>query len=371
MFIALVVERAQEPDPNPTFRFLATLKRYPMLIRDLEQALPISNLANYLNPNPRVALLRSMERVLVIDSHTEGEPTRLVIGNGPELTGTTMAEKLDDFRNRFDSFRSAVVNEPRGSEAVVGALLCEPTSKDAAAGVIYFNNVGFLGMCGHGTIGLVASLAHLGKIGPGSHLIETPVGNVTADLSDDGNVTIRNVRSYRYRSDVEVQVEGYGLVKGDIGYGGNWFFLVGDSPVEVVSANIEALTHFSKSIKAALVANGITGENGAEIDHIEIFGDPVRADAHSKNYVLCPGSAYDRSPCGTGLSAKLACLAASGKLAPDSDWRQESIIGTMFVGRYEADGDGVLPQITGKAFVTGENTLVFSPDDPLRDGIQL
>ena len=211
----------------------------------------------------------------------------------------------------------------------------------------------------------------MGKISTGSHLIETPVGNVIADLNLDGSVSIRNIKSYRYQHAVQIQVDGYGLVTGDIAYGGNWFFLVGDSHVSVISSNIEALTHYSKAIKSALVAEGITGVDGAEIDHIEIFGDPVRSDADSKNFVLCPGAAYDRSPCGTGLSAKLACLAAAGKLPAGKEWHQESIIGTMFVGSYEIDGDGVLPKITGKAFVTGENNLVFSPDDPLQYGIQL
>jgi 4-hydroxyproline epimerase len=267
--------------------------------------------------------------------------------------------------------RNAVVNEPRGSEAIVGALLCDPVSPKAAAGVIFFNNVGFLGMCGHGTIGLVASLAFLGRIEPGEHIIETPVGDVLAKLDDDGSVSIHNIHSYRLRSNVIVNVPGYGEVQGDIAYGGNWFFLVGDSHVPVIASNIESLLHYSKAIKAALVANGITGKDGAEIDHIEVFGTPVRLDAHSKNFVLCPGAAYDRSPCGTGLSAKLSCLAAQGKLAESEEWRQESIIGTLFCGSYKRDGDGILPTITGRAYVTGDNTLLFNDADPLKGGISL
>ncbi len=312
-----------------------------------------------------------MDRVRVIDSHTEGEPTRLVIENGPQLVGNTLHEQLDDFRSRFDDFRSAVVNEPRGSDAVVGALLCAPSSPEYAAGVIFFNNVSFLGMCGHGTIGLVASLAYLGKIAPGTHKIETPVGVVQATLSSTGQIDIGNVHSYVYRQKVQVEVPGFGIVCGDIAYGGNWFFLVGESHVPVTSNQLEELLRYSKAIKLALVSNEITGADQAEIDHIEIFGPAERSDSNSKNYVLCPGSAYDRSPCGTGLSAKLACLAAQGKLAEGEVWTQESIIGTVFRGSYVVEGDGIRPIITASAFVTGDNTLLFDQADPLKNGIQL
>ncbi len=275
-------------------------------------------------------------QVRVIDSHTEGEPTRLVISGGPDLGTGSIAERLHIFQSKFDTFRSAVVNEPRGSDAVVGALLCEPVSPEAVAGVIFFNNVGFLGMCGHGTIGLVASLAYLNRLGPGTHRIETPVGDVSAaSLAEDGSISVANVHSYRYRTRVMIEVTGYGPVIGDVAYGGNWFFLVKHSDVVIAAHHIEQLTYYAKAIKAALVAQGITGRDGAEIDHIELFGPPELPGANSKNFVLCPGAAYDRSPCGTGLSAKLACLAAEAKLKPGAEWRQESVIGTLFKGKYE------------------------------------
>ena len=312
-----------------------------------------------------------MKQVRVIDSHTEGEPTRLIIEGGPNLGLGTMSDRLHRFRDTYDGLRSAVVNEPRGSEAVVGAILCEPVSDDAAAGVIFFNNVGFLGMCGHGTIGLVASMAHLGMVGPGVHRIETPVGDVSATLAEDGSISIANVQSYRYKKAVSVDVDGFGKVVGDIAYGGNWFFLVGDSHVPVLSGRLEDITHYAKAIKSALVTQGITGESGAEIDHVEIFGEPQLDGANSKNYVLCPGGAYDRSPCGTGLSAKLACLAADGKLAEGEEWRQESIIGTLFRGKYTAAGKGIHPTITARAYVTADSTLLFDDNDPLREGIRL
>jgi 4-hydroxyproline epimerase len=300
------------------------------------------------------------ETVRVIDSHTEGEPTRVVIAGGPDLGSGSMAERLAIFRTRFDHFRSAVVNEPRGSDVLVGALLCEPN------GVIFFNNVGYLGMCGHGTIGVVATLAHLGRIAPGSHRIETPVGPVTAILRESGDVTVENVPSYRTAANVAVEVDGYGVMHGDIAWGGNWFFLVEDHRQRLALDNVETLTDCTWKIRQALTRMG-----QPEIDHIELFGPPSRPDAHSRNFVLCPGKAYDRSPCGTGTSAKLACLAAAGKLREGELYRQESIVGTVFEGSYlRGDGDTILPAIRGRAWITGEATLLLDPDDPFRSGIR-
>jgi 4-hydroxyproline epimerase len=300
------------------------------------------------------------ETVRVIDSHTEGEPTRVVIAGGPDLGSGSMAERLEIFRARYDHFRSAVVNEPRGSDVLVGALLCEPD------GVIFFNNVGYLGMCGHGTIGVVATLAHLGRIAPGSHRIETPVGPVDAILSESGDVTVENVRSYRTAASVAVDVNGYGVVHGDIAWGGNWFFLVEDHRQRLALDNVEILTDCTWKIRQALARMG-----HPEIDHIELFGPPSRPDAHSRNFVLCPGKAYDRSPCGTGTSAKLACLAAAGKLREGELYRQESIVGTVFEGSYRrGDGDAILPSIRGRAWITGEATLLLDPGDPFRTGIR-
>ncbi len=312
-----------------------------------------------------------MHRIHVIDSHTGGEPTRVVIDGGPDLGGGTVAERGRVFRDQHDRFRSAVVNEPRGSDILVGALLVEPLDPSAACGVIFFNNVGVLGMCGHGTIGLGVTLAHLGRIAPGDHLIETVVGDVTATLHNDGRVSVRNVPSYRHAKDVSVHVDGYGWVTGDIAWGGNWFYLIADHRERLEVANVERLTEVTWKIRKALEANGIAGANGGVIDHIELFGDPGDDANQSRNFVLCPGKAYDRSPCGTGTSAKLACLAADGKLKPGENWRQESILGSVFEGRYEWATDGrVTPTITGTAFVTAEATLLRDDADPLRDGIR-
>ncbi len=309
-----------------------------------------------------------MERIEVIDTHTGGEPTRVVIAGGPELGTGSLAQRRSLFRERFDRFRSAVVNEPRGSDVLVGALLCPPADPGCAAGVIFFNNVGYLGMCGHGTIGVAVALGHLGRLAAGRHRLETPVGVVAFDYDGECTVALENVPSYRHAADVAVEVPGWGVVRGDVAWGGNWFFLVGEHGQELSPGRAEQLTDFTWRIRQALARQGIAGEDGAEIDHIELFGPPSRPDADSKNFVLCPGKAYDRSPCGTGTSAKLACLAADGKLAPGQVWRQESIIGSVFEGSYRLEAGRVVPRIRGSAWVTAEAKLLIDPRDPFGAG---
>jgi 4-hydroxyproline epimerase len=308
-------------------------------------------------------------RVRVIDSHTGGEPTRVVIDGGPVLTGS-LAQQLLQFRSEHDRFRSAVVNEPRGSDVMVGAMLTASPRGDCAAGVLFFNNVGTLGMCGHGSIGLVTTLAWLGRIRPGQHLIDTPVGAVRTELHADGTVTVHNVPAWRFRKSLRVVVEGHGVVTGDVAWGGNWFFLVADHGQSLRVERAYALIDFTWRLRQALLRDGITGEAGAEIDHIELFGPPQDAANHSRNFVLCPGKAYDRSPCGTGTSAKLACLLADGKIQPGEVWRQESITGSVFEGRAQPDGERCLPSIRGEAFINAEATLLLDPRDPLCDGIR-
>lgn len=308
-----------------------------------------------------------MKRVHVIDSHTGGEPTRLVMKGFPELAGSTLAEKRNAMREQHDRWRRACLLEPRGNDVLVGALYCAPVSADATCGVIFFNNAGYLNMCGHGTIGLVASLHHLGLIAPGTHRIDTPVGPVSAVLHEDGAVTVGNVPAYRYRQRVAVDVPGHGRVHGDIAWGGNWFFLVAEHGQSLRLDNVEALSAFTWTLLKALEAQGITGEGGAPIDHIELFADDAEAD--SRNFVMCPGGAYDRSPCGTGTSAKLACLAADGKLAVGETWMQAGITGSRFEGRYEWEGERILPFITGRAYMTADSTLLIDEQDPFAWGI--
>jgi 4-hydroxyproline epimerase len=307
----------------------------------------------------------------VIDSHTEGEPTRLIIEGGPELGQGSLKERLNRFMSEHDAYRSFAVNEPRGNDAVVGALLCEPVNPACAAGLIFFNNVGYLGMCGHGTIGAAVTLAHMGKISMGRHRFETPVGEVSVELISQNEVEIENVPSYRYRKDVRIQVAGVGEVVGDIAWGGNWFFLVNSSPYPLTMTAIPSLSAAAIAVSQALEAAGITGEGSAKIDHVEFFGSPEDPLANSKNFVMCPGGAYDRSPCGTGTSAKLACLAADGKLAPGQTWVQESIVNSRFLAQYRFDEQGrVIPRIRGRAFVVAQANLLRDPLDPFADGMR-
>lgn len=307
----------------------------------------------------------------VIDSHTGGEPTRVVVSGLPDLGGGPVAAQARRFREEFDGLRGAVADEPRGHEAMVGALLLESEEPGCECGVVFFNNVGTLQMCIHGTIGLAVSLAHMGRVGPGVHRIETPAGVVEAEWHGGGRVSVANVPSWRHAEAVVVEVPGWGKVSGEVAWGGNWFFLVDGQGPPVEVARVDELIAFSRAVKDALSAQRITGADGMEIDHVEVFGppeDPALAD--SRNFVLCPGNAYDRSPCGTGTSGKLACLHAAGKLRAGERWRQQGIAGSVFEGRVEDLGDGkVLPTITGSAWVTGESEYVFDPADPFACGI--
>jgi 4-hydroxyproline epimerase len=306
--------------------------------------------------------------IRVIDSHTGGEPTRLVLEGGPDLGAGPMAERVQRFRERFDDYRSAIVNEPRGSDPLVGALLVKPHRADCDFGVIYFNNIGYLGMCGHGTIGLVASLHFAGRLIPGAIKIDTPVGPVDVELRPDGRISVANVVSYRSHHRITVTVPAMGSVTGDVAWGGNWFFLISSHDQIIDLQHVESLTDFCQRVREAINAQG-----HPLVDHIELFGASKLPGAHSRNFVLCPGKAYDRSPCGTGTSAKLACLAADGKLHEGDVWVQESLIGSTFEGsfRWHDRGKGeIVPIITGTAHVTGENLLRLDPEDPFCWGIR-
>ncbi len=309
-----------------------------------------------------------MRTIRVIDSHTGGEPTRLVIEGGPDLGAGPLAERLRRFRERFDDYRRAIVNEPRGSEPLVGALLVEPDRADCALGVIFFNGVGYLGMCGHGTIGVIESLARTGKLASGAIKIDTPVGPVEGELHADGRISVANVVSRRRAHRFAVEVPGLGRVSGDVAWGGNWFFLIAEHGQRIEPGNVEALTDYCVRVRAALNAQG-----HPLVDHVELFAPSPRPGADSRNFVLCPGKAYDRSPCGTGTSAKLACLAADGRLEAGEPWVQESLIGSTFTGRFRwhdrAKGE-ILPTITGTAHVTGEAVLRLDPKDPFCWGIR-
>jgi 4-hydroxyproline epimerase len=305
-----------------------------------------------------------MHSVPFVDSHTAGEPTRVILEVPFDLGSGSLAERREIFAAKYDSYRRAFCTEPRAGDTTVGAILVPPFDPTCSAGVIFFNNVGYLSMCGHGTIGLVRTLAYLGRLQPGPHRIDTPVGAIGATLHTDGRVSVENVASYRAEKGFVVPVDGFGKIAGDIAWGGNWFFLIENHGLEIALKNREELTDYCVRVKQALALRPET----QKIDHIELFGPSQVAD--SRNFVLCPGGAYDRSPCGTGTSAKLACLCAEGKLSPGQTWRQESVIGTLFEATYRLDGTGsVLPTITGSAFVNAKGEIVFDEQDPFQFGI--
>ncbi|MGQ0546559.1 MAG: proline racemase family protein [Betaproteobacteria bacterium] len=309
-----------------------------------------------------------MHRLQVVDSHTGGEPTRVVVSGFPDLGSGTLAERRTRFEREFDRYRAAIINEPRGSDVIVGALLVEPQDRSCAAGVIFFNNVGTIGMCGHGSIGLAVTLAHLGRMQPGEHRIETPVGVVAVALAENGEVSVANVPSWRSHKGVRAEVPGLGSVSGDIAWGGNWFYLVDWEGIDLTVSNRELLTDQAWHIRQALNAQG-----HADVDHVELVGPAVVPGSSARNFVLCPGKAYDRSPCGTGTSAKLACLAADGKLAEGAPWVQESVLGSTFTASYRwldrARGK-IAPRITGHAYITAEATLLIDERDPFCWGIR-
>jgi len=310
-----------------------------------------------------------MRRVTVIDSHTGGEPTRVVVSGGPELGNDSLANRLERFKNDHDDFRRAIVNEPRGSEAVIGALLCAPVDQSCVTGIIFFDRAGYLGMCGHGTIGVVATLAHLNRIRPGLHRIETPVGVVVAHLDENRTVEVTNVPSHRLAANITIDVPGFGPVRGDVAWGGNWFFLVNEHRQELEFDNIDRLLDFTLRVREALARAGIKGSDGHEIDHVELFAPSRLPGVNSKNFVLCPSKTYDRSPCGTGTSAKLACLFADGKLKEGDVWKQESIVGSVFEGSIKVVDNVVHPRIKGSAFITAEADLILDARDPFAMGI--
>jgi proline racemase len=303
--------------------------------------------------------------IRIIDTHTGGEPTRVVLAGGPDLGSGPLPERVKRFHEQHDRFRTAIIGEPRGSEVFVGALVVEPHDKACHFGVIFFNNVGYLGMCGHGLIGLLVALHHAGLVKPGLVRVDTPAGYIAAVLGANGEVTFDNVPSYRKEHDLELYLPGVGNVPCDIAWGGNWFCLVEQHEQKLDLANVAQLTAYCRRVRQAVNDSGFP-----DVDHVELFGPPSQPGASAKSFVLCPGGAYDRSPCGTGTSAKLACLAADGKLAPGAEWVQESIVGSTFRAKYRRQGDKIVPTITGSAFVTAEAALLLDPADPFVWGIR-
>lgn len=306
----------------------------------------------------------------VVDSHTGGMPTRVILDGGPDLGSGSLARRAHRLASEHEAFFKSILLEPRGQPGMVGALLVEAETPDCEIGVIYFDADAVLGMCGHGTIGLAVTLAYLDRITPGTHKFETPAGVISVDLLDANTARVTNVESRRVQASVTVEVAGHGSVTGDLAYGGNWFFIVDPSPIPVVTENIRALTDLTIAIREACIAQGVTGENAENVDHVILQGVSGSENIHSRNFVLCPDNQYDRSPCGTGSSARLACLAASGVLGPGEEIVQESVIGSSYRLSYQPGRNGtVSPSLEGQAFVMAEGKLLFAREDPFRAGI--
>jgi 4-hydroxyproline epimerase len=309
-------------------------------------------------------------QIHVVDSHTGGEPTRVVVSGGPDLGDGPLVRRAERLEREFAGFRSGLVGEPRGTEALVAAVLGPPETPSSRAGVVYFDRAGVLGMCGHGTIGLVATLAHEGRLAPGPATLDTPVGPVRTELHADGSVSVENVAAHRTVVDRSVRLDAETTVVGDVVWGGNWFFVVDPSPIPLVAARIPELLAFTRRVRDALARDGIRGEDGAPISHV-FLNAPGTSGASGRDFVLCPSDTYDRSPCGTGTSALLAVLQARGKLGAGEPWVEESITGSRFVATFAMDGTRVRPTIRGSAFVTGVTDLEFDDADPFREGIRL
>jgi proline racemase len=220
-------------------------------------------------------------------------------------------------------------------------------------------------MCGHGLIGMLVALQHAGLVKPGLVRVDTPAGYIAAVLGANGEVTFDNVPSYRKHHELELYLPGIGNVPSDIARGGNWYCLIGQHEHTLELANVAQLTGYCTRVRRAVNDSGFP-----EVDHVELFGPSPTPGVNSRSFVLCPGGAYDRSPCGTGTSAKLACLAADNKLAPGAAWVQESIVGSTFRAKYRRQGDKIVPTIAGTAHVTADAMLLIDPTDPFAWGIR-
>lgn len=327
--------------------------------------MPASDLPAAMTPLP--------DRLRVVDSHTIGEPTRLVIDDSfverLELGGGTVADRRGVFRERYDHVRRALVGDPRGAEAMVGVIMLPPSEPGCRAGAIYFNRVGYLDMCGHATIGLAVTLGRLGRIAPGPWRLETPAGIVGVSWHGGHEATFECVPPRRIRRGLTVACAAGGRVTGDVATSGLWFFLCRDHGLPLVPEAIPRLLERAWSIRRALEAAGIAGDRGEPIDHIVLLGPPQDPGNQGRAFVLCPDGAFDRSPCGTATSSLIGCLHEDGLLAAGERWRQESILGGVYEASYRLDGGVCRPAVRGGAWITAESELHFDPADPYRSGL--
>jgi len=314
------------------------------------------------------------DRLRVIDSHTIGEPTRVVIDDtlvaGLDLGGGSVRERCDRFRERYDHVRRAIVCDPRGAVAMVGVILLPPADPKCRFGAFYVNRVGFLDMCGHATIGLAVTLGRLGHVEPGSFRLETPAGVVGVTWHGGSEASFECVPPRRIHKTLSLDCDDGSRVTGDVATSGLWFFLCRDHGLPVEPAAIPALTARAWAIRRGLEAAGITGDSGAVIDHVVLLGPPLERVNDGRAFVLCPDGAFDRSPCGTGTSALVGCLFEDGVIGEAQVWRQESVLGGVYEASIRREGGILVPTVRGRAWLTGETTLYFAADDPYREGLE-
>jgi 4-hydroxyproline epimerase len=311
--------------------------------------------------------------ICVVDSHTIGEPTRLVLDDafvaGLDLGTGSVFSRREVFRSRYDDVRRALVTDPRGVEAMVGVILVPPADPTCDLGAFYFNRVGYLDMCGHATIGLAVSLGHTGRITPGPFRMETPAGVVGVEWHGGSDASFQSVTPRRIHRGLSIRCPDGSIVTGDVATSGLWFFICRDHGLPVVPEAIPQLLERSWAIRRSLGAAGVTGDTGEVIDHIVLMGPPLDPANSARNFVLCPDGAFDRSPCGTATSALVGCLHEDVQLAEGAVWRQESILGGLYEASVRTQAGVLVPTVRGRAWITAEATLQFSADDPYRAGL--
>ncbi|MCB1424971.1 MAG: 4-hydroxyproline epimerase [Zhengella sp.] len=324
-----------------------------------------------------------------IDGHTCGNPVRLVAGGGPLLTGATMMERRADFLANHDWIRTGLMFEPRGHDMMSGAILYPPTRPDCDVGVLYIETSGCLPMCGHGTIGTVTMAVEHGLVRPktpGVLMLDTPAGPVKAEYTMDGEsvreVRLTNVPAYLHATGWEVECPVLGPLTVDVAYGGNFYAIVEPQANyrDMADHSAADLIAWSPVIRQQLNERyRLAHPEKPEIDrvtHVLWTGKPTVPGAHARNAVFYGDKAIDRSPCGTGTSARMAQLAARGALKAGDEFVHESIIGSLFRGRVEAEAtlgerNAIVPSIAGWAVMTGLNTIFIDDRDPFSTGFSV
>ena len=332
----------------------------------------------------------SRKTFFCIDAHTCGNPVRVVAGGGPPLNGATMSEKRQDFIARYDWIRTGLMFEPRGHDVMSGSILYEPMRDDCDAAILFIETSGCLPMCGHGTIGTVTVLIEEGLVTPkreGRLVLEVPAGIVEAEYRRDNldnvvEVRIRNIPSFLYRTGLDVDVEGFGRVVFDVAYGGNFYAII---EPQVSYQGLDAISAFDIQRLSPIIRRLINDKYSlvhpddptiTGLRHILWAGPPHHPEAHARNAVFYGEKAIDRSPCGTGTSARMAQKAARGELKVGDDFVHESIIGSLFHGRVEASAkvgpfDAIVPSVAGQAWITGHNTIFLDERDPFVKGFSV